>query len=459
MPSTLTPDNFMAQQNLDPDSFMALFGTNPADAILAKQGISAKPAGKSPGLLNGMPSSPEIQQALKSPAKQPKAESGFTEGLVNTLKAPIAAAAQIPNTVSAAFSGRRPEYSYTPDGTQTIGNYVSGPNEKKQWAARPVTAAEKTEKEATALPEGMQESPGLSEAYRAGIGEYGNLAGEAAGIGLTAGASRVLPKVLPAVTGAAKGVAAQAPTIADIPFVGKTVKGLAAITKGAIGGARQGMRDARTAGSVAANRAANPPVNVGEVGPAGSPAPVPEFIPEAPTQTPSGRVPGNSPAPIEPQALPSGRRVGPAPQRPQATAAPAPPASTDPLPPRPLEVPRAPNSVTSPTPGGIVDRSAMNNMIHAVGARLGMDHEMLSDAARRTYRVKSMTQMSEDQMLDMYANLLKKSPVGSPLPLKTTGKPSELTLEDQLRQSIAATLKRRAATAGPVEPLPPGALE
>ncbi len=434
MPSALTPDNFMAQQNLDPDSFMALFGTNPADAILAKQGISAAPAGQIPKGQAASGVSP-VRGAPYNPSPAPPATDETERNRVDpriSLTMPLLGA--VTGGVSAV---RAPIAALT--------GIVGG-------------AAARKGAKALGAPDIVADAAGI-----------------AGGIAAGAGASRI-----------GRAMGGLSPEMADavdrIPG-GKLVR-LLSTRQAANQAAQQGERLA------AANRAANPPVNVGEVGPAGSSAPVPEFIPETPTQTPSGRVPGNSPAyqppaertpptrtpqwwnrtaaeepelqpvpPVEPQALPSGRMVGPAPQRPQAPVAPAPMPSTDPLPPGPLEVPRAPNSVTSPTPGGIVDRSAMNNMIHAVGARLGMDHEMLSDAARRTYRVKSMTQMSEDQMLDMYSNLLKKSPVGSPLPLKTTGKPSELSLEDQLRQSIAATLKRRAATAGPVEPLPPGALE
>ena len=86
-----------------------------------------------------------------------------------------------------------------------------------------------------------------------------------------------------------------------------------------------------------------------------------------------------------------------------------------------------------------------------------MDHDMLSAIARKRYGVKTMQDMSHDQMVDLYGTLLREggpNPVGKPLPLKSTGKPSESTLEDQLMRSIEQSAKRAKKSAGPAEEPP-----
>lgn len=114
------------------------------------------------------------------------------------------------------------------------------------------------------------------------------------------------------------------------------------------------------------------------------------------------------------------------------------------------------NSVTSRTPAGPVDRTAVNNMLHHTAANLGIDHDMLGTIARQRFGTKSLTDLSDKQMVDLYSSLLRKDipAMGKPLNLKSTGQPSELSLEDQLKNSLEMTKKRFVKGSGPAE-VPP----
>jgi len=63
----------------------------------------------------------------------------------------------------------------------------------------------------------------------------------------------------------------------------------------------------------------------------------------------------------------------------------------------------------------IVGRSYINRALHGIGSELGLDHEALSDVAKMQYRVKSMTQLSQENMLELYQNLLDKRSISEPL--------------------------------------------
>lgn len=217
--------------------------------------------------------------------------------------------------------------------------------------------------------------------------------------------------------------------------------------------------------------------------------------PGAPTPTPlqagmspSARLPMPAPGQVAPEPSPLQRGMDPsariAPPRPRPAKMPPPmPPGSQPLPPslaeqlpksapqrvpmpRPTPEPPAPselpNVVTSPeiaapTANAIaVDRPALNRMMHKAGNQAGYDHEAISGIARERFGVSSTTELNERQLLDMYAEFVRESGPkgGPPLRVKATGKPSTLSLEDQLQNSIAAT-QRRAREAkqisGPVE--------
>lgn len=63
----------------------------------------------------------------------------------------------------------------------------------------------------------------------------------------------------------------------------------------------------------------------------------------------------------------------------------------------------------------VLGRSALNRALHGIGTELDMDHDMLSDAAKIQFRVKSMTQLSQEQMLELYQNLQEKRAVNNPM--------------------------------------------
>lgn len=63
----------------------------------------------------------------------------------------------------------------------------------------------------------------------------------------------------------------------------------------------------------------------------------------------------------------------------------------------------------------VVGRAQLNRALHAIGSEMGMDHDTLSDVAKITHRVKSMTQLSQEQMLGLYQDLLDKRSISEPL--------------------------------------------
>lgn len=81
----------------------------------------------------------------------------------------------------------------------------------------------------------------------------------------------------------------------------------------------------------------------------------------------------------------------------------------------------------------IMGRADLNRLIHAIGQDMGLDHATLSDVAKQTYRVKSLSQLNQDQMLEMYHNLLGKQSAKDPTLPKTgdlrmhNGKPVRVT--------------------------------
>jgi hypothetical protein len=63
----------------------------------------------------------------------------------------------------------------------------------------------------------------------------------------------------------------------------------------------------------------------------------------------------------------------------------------------------------------ILDRQRINRALHGIGFELGMDHDTLSDVAKIQFRVKSMTQLSQEDMLALYENLQNKRSASQPL--------------------------------------------
>lgn len=63
----------------------------------------------------------------------------------------------------------------------------------------------------------------------------------------------------------------------------------------------------------------------------------------------------------------------------------------------------------------VIGRAQLNRALHAIGSEMGMDHDTLSDVAKITHRVKSMTQLSQEQMLGLYQDLLDKRSISEPL--------------------------------------------
>jgi hypothetical protein len=63
----------------------------------------------------------------------------------------------------------------------------------------------------------------------------------------------------------------------------------------------------------------------------------------------------------------------------------------------------------------VVGRSQINRALHGIASELGMDHDTLSDVAKIKHRVKSMTQLSQEDMLGLYQDLLDKRSASEPL--------------------------------------------
>jgi hypothetical protein len=76
----------------------------------------------------------------------------------------------------------------------------------------------------------------------------------------------------------------------------------------------------------------------------------------------------------------------------------------------------------------VVGRGKLYNMIHGIGGALGLDHNALSNIASESFtmpmggKVKSMTQLSQDQLLEMFNTLASKQAAANPLTPKMTGK-------------------------------------
>ncbi len=63
----------------------------------------------------------------------------------------------------------------------------------------------------------------------------------------------------------------------------------------------------------------------------------------------------------------------------------------------------------------ILGRAKLNRAIHALGGELGLDHDTIRDTAAMTYGVKSLTQLTQDQMLQMYEHLAEQQSASQPL--------------------------------------------
>lgn len=62
-----------------------------------------------------------------------------------------------------------------------------------------------------------------------------------------------------------------------------------------------------------------------------------------------------------------------------------------------------------------VGRSHLNRALHGLGNEMGLDHAALSDKAAHDYGVKSLTQLSQDELLGMYDDLQSKRSISEPL--------------------------------------------
>jgi GNAT superfamily N-acetyltransferase len=63
----------------------------------------------------------------------------------------------------------------------------------------------------------------------------------------------------------------------------------------------------------------------------------------------------------------------------------------------------------------IAGRSQLNRALHAVGTELDMDHDTLSDVAKIQFRVKSMKQLSQEDMLQFLEDLNNRRAVNNPM--------------------------------------------
>lgn len=124
----------------------------------------------------------------------------------------------------------------------------------------------------------------------------------------------------------------------------------------------------------------------------------------------------------------------------------------------------------------ILGRSALNRALHGIGGELDLDHDMLSDAAKIQFRVKSMSQLSQEQMLELYQNLQEKRALNNPMlgkgelaerfsgqqtqpktsytsqpqvgpPASTSAPQRPLSGFDELNQQLEASLRARAPQA------------
>lgn len=98
----------------------------------------------------------------------------------------------------------------------------------------------------------------------------------------------------------------------------------------------------------------------------------------------------------------------------------------------------------------IIGRSGLNRALHGIGTELDMDHDMLSDVAKIQFRVKSMSQLSQEDMLQLYQDLQEKRAVNNPM----LGK-GELADKFQGRSSAPETAYTSQPQVGPPAPTAP----
>jgi len=66
----------------------------------------------------------------------------------------------------------------------------------------------------------------------------------------------------------------------------------------------------------------------------------------------------------------------------------------------------------------VVGRSYLNRALHGLGNEMGLDHDAISTKAAQDYGVKSLTQLSQEQLLEMLNDLQGKRSISEPLPKK-----------------------------------------
>jgi len=97
----------------------------------------------------------------------------------------------------------------------------------------------------------------------------------------------------------------------------------------------------------------------------------------------------------------------------------------------------------------IIGRSKLNRALHGMGSELGLDHDALSDVAKESFGVKSMTQMSQESMLELYEHLMGRRSISEPLLPKgsvatTAAEMMEAALPPSLRNNPKALAAARA---------------
>ena len=78
----------------------------------------------------------------------------------------------------------------------------------------------------------------------------------------------------------------------------------------------------------------------------------------------------------------------------------------------------------------LLHRARRHNALHGLSGEMGIDHGALSDIASMTHGVKSMTQLSQDQMLGMYEDLMNQQSASNPLVPKSAA----ITVGDLMRK-------------------------
>ncbi len=82
----------------------------------------------------------------------------------------------------------------------------------------------------------------------------------------------------------------------------------------------------------------------------------------------------------------------------------------------------------------ILTRGRINRALHGMASELGIDHAGLSDIAGMEHGVKSLTQLSQDDLLGMYENLQNKRSISEPLVPKS--------LQGLTKPELAATVSK-----------------